>query len=56
MQEIDPWPTSYWGGVVFQEKPRDFALGKTIGESYSDGRTKIPKKSQENCLQTFCES
>lgn len=40
-QEIDPWPTSYWGGVVFQEIPRDFALGKTIGESYADGRAKI---------------
>lgn len=41
MQELDPWPTSYWGGVAFQEAPRDFALGKTIGESYAEGRTKI---------------
>jgi hypothetical protein len=41
IQEIDPWPTSYWGGVVFQEIPRDLALGKTIGESYAEGRSKI---------------
>jgi len=44
MQELDPWPTSYWGGVAFQEAPRDFALGKTIGESYAEGRTKIGVK------------
>jgi hypothetical protein len=41
MQELDPWPTSYWGGVAFQEAPRDFALGKSIGQSYAEGRTKI---------------
>ena len=40
-QEIDPWPTSYWGGYVFQQIPKDFALGKTIGESYAKGRTEI---------------
>lgn len=40
-QEIDPWPTSYWGGFAFEQTPKDFALGKTIGESYSEGRTSI---------------
>jgi len=40
-QEIDPWPTSYWGGYVFQQIPRDFALGETIGESYAKGRCEI---------------
>jgi hypothetical protein len=44
LQELDPWGTSYWGGVAFQEKPRDFALGKTVGESYSNGRTKVGLK------------
>jgi hypothetical protein len=41
MQELDPWPTSYWGGFAFEQTPRDLALGKTIGESYSEGRTSI---------------
>jgi hypothetical protein len=41
MQEVDPWGTSYWGGVAFQETPRDFALGKTIGEAYAEGRAKV---------------
>ena len=40
-QEIDPWPTSYWGGYVFQQIPRDFAIGETIGESYAKGRCEI---------------
>jgi len=40
-QEIDPWPTSYWGGYVFQQTPKDFALGETIGESYTKGRCEI---------------
>jgi len=40
-QEIDPWPTSYWGGYVFQQIPRDFALGETIGESFAKGRCEI---------------
>jgi len=40
-QELDPWGTSYWGGVAFQETPKDYALGKTVGESYSQGRCEI---------------
>jgi len=41
LQELDPWGTSYWGGFVFQEIPKDLALGKTVGESYSEGRAKV---------------
>lgn len=41
MQEIDPWSTSYWGGVAFQETPKDYALGETVGESYAKGRCTI---------------
>jgi len=40
-QEMDPWVTSYWSAVPFQEVPRDIALGKTIGEIYTKGRTII---------------
>lgn len=41
VQQLDPWGTSYWGGVAFQEIPRDFAIGKTVGEAYAEGRCKI---------------
>jgi len=41
LQEMDPWPTSYWAGYSFQQIPKDFALGKTVGESYSHGITEI---------------
>jgi len=41
IQELDPWGTSYWGGVAFQELPRDFAIGKTVGQAYAEGRCKI---------------
>jgi len=40
-QEMDPWATSYWGSYTYQMIPREFALGKTIGESYSHGITEI---------------
>jgi len=40
-QELDPWPTSYWAGYSFEKTPREFALGKTIGETYSEGITEI---------------
>lgn len=40
-QELDPWATSYWGGYVFQQTPKDFALGETIGESFAKGRCEI---------------
>ncbi|MEF8847640.1 MAG: hypothetical protein V5A68_00710 [Candidatus Thermoplasmatota archaeon] len=44
MHEIDPWPTSYWGGYVFQQTPKDYALGETVGESFAKGRTEIGVK------------
>jgi hypothetical protein len=36
-QVIDPWPTSWYGGVWQQSIPRDIALGDTIGEAFSKG-------------------
>jgi hypothetical protein len=41
---MDPWPTSYWGSYTFQQIPKDFALGKTVGESYAYGITEIGPK------------
>ena len=40
-QEMDPWPTSYWSALPFEQAPRDIALGETIGEIYSKGRVSI---------------
>ena len=44
LQELDPWPTSYWGGYAFEQTPKDYALGETVGESYAKGRTEIGVK------------
>jgi len=41
LQEMDPWPTSYWSSYSFQQIPKDFALGKSVGESYVEGITEI---------------
>ncbi|PNX51947.1 MAG: hypothetical protein BV456_01300 [Thermoplasmata archaeon M8B2D] len=41
LQEADPWPTSYWGGYSFEMIPREYALGKTAGETYAEGITTI---------------
>jgi len=40
-QEMDPWSTSYWSSYMIQQIPKEFALGKTIGESYSHGITEV---------------
>ena len=44
LQEMDPWPTSYWSGYTFQQIPKDFALGESVGESYAKGITEIGPK------------
>jgi len=41
LQEMDPWSTSYWLSYPFQQIPKDFALGKSVGESYAEGITEI---------------
>ena len=41
LQELDPWSTSYWGGYAFQQTPKEYALGKTVGETYAQGITEI---------------
>jgi len=37
LQEMDPWSTSYWNGYAGEQTVRDYAIGKTVGETYSDG-------------------
>jgi len=44
LQEIDPWSTSYWGGYANQQTARDYALGKTAGETFTDGINEIGVK------------
>jgi len=44
LQEMDPWSTSYWCSYVFQQIPKDFALGESVGESYAKGITEIGPK------------
>jgi hypothetical protein len=41
LQEMDPWPTSYWAGYVGQQVAKDYALGKSAGEAYSEAITEI---------------
>ena len=41
LQEMDPWPTSYWSSYSLQQVPKEKALGQTVGESYSHGITEI---------------
>ena len=36
-QVVDPWPTSWYGGVWRETIPRDLALGCTIGEAFTRG-------------------
>ncbi|RLF44997.1 MAG: hypothetical protein DRN09_02395, partial [Thermoplasmata archaeon] len=40
-QIIDPWPTSWYHDIWLEFIPRDLALGKTIGEAYVDGISKV---------------
>jgi hypothetical protein len=40
-QIMDPWSTSWYSDVWQNDVPRDIALGKTIGEIYSDGISKV---------------
>ena len=44
LQECDPWGTSYWSGYAGEQVPRDYALGKTAGETYAEGITEIGVK------------
>jgi len=44
LQECDPWPTSYWAGYPAQQIPREYALGKTVGETYTHGLGEIGVK------------
>ena len=36
-QVQDPWPTSWYGAIWRQSIPRDIILGKTVGQTYSQG-------------------
>ncbi len=40
-QIMDPWATSWYSDVWQNAVPRDIALGKTIGETYSEGIKKV---------------
>lgn len=43
-QEIDPWVTSYWSGYAGQQTSRGYALGKTVGETFTDGIEEVGVK------------
>jgi hypothetical protein len=40
-QIIDPWPTSWYSSAAEQSIVRDLALGRTIGEAYVNGISKV---------------
>lgn len=44
LQECDPWVTSYWASYSGEQVTRDYALGKTVGETYADGICQIGVK------------
>ena len=41
LQECDPWPTSYGGFYSHEKIPREYALGKTAGETYTQGLDEV---------------
>ena len=41
VQIMDPWATSWYSGVWQNSVPRGIALGKTVGEIYSEGIKKV---------------